>query len=285
MVTKHTAFQSHVRHETLRHVFEKPFAIMGIVNVTPDSFYDGGKFFSIDGALDHACRLAAQGADVLDIGGQSTRPGARAIDAEEECGRIIPVIEALAKKVAVPISVDTFSSAVAGRALSAGARWVNDISAGRFDPKMPILVAEKRCPVILMHSRKAPDTMQIDPRYADVIAEVKQELSVQTDMFLKAGVRRENIILDPGIGFAKRQEDNLLLLARIRELVMAGYPVCVGTSRKSFIGQITGARPESRLSGSLASIAPAFEAGVRLFRVHDVEETLQFLRVLHAVNM
>ncbi|MGB7567994.1 MAG: dihydropteroate synthase, partial [Chitinivibrionales bacterium] len=223
--------------------------------------------------------------DVLDVCGQSTRPGAAAVDAEEECGRVIPVIEALAKEVAVPISVDTFSSAVAGRALSAGARWVNDISAGRFDPNMPVLVAEKQCPVILMHSRKAPDTMQIDPSYADVIAEVKQELSVQTDLFLKAGVLRENIILDPGIGFAKRQEDNLLLLARIREFVMAGYPVCVGTSRKSFIGRITGARPESRLSGSLASIVPAFEAGVRLFRVHDVEETLQFLRVLHAVNM
>ena len=182
----------------------------------------GESFFQSTRALDHACRLAAQGADVLDIGGQSTRPGARAIDAEEECGRVIPVIEALAKKVAVPISVDTFSSAVADRALSAGARWVNDISAGRFDPNMPVLVAEKQCPVILMHSRKAPDTMQIDPCYADVIAEVKQELSVQTDMFLKAGVRRENIILDPGIGFAKRKEDNLFLLAQIKEL--AAWP-------------------------------------------------------------
>ena len=169
--------------------------------------------------------------------------------------------------------------------MSAGARWVNDISAGRFDPNMPVLVAEKQCPVILMHSRKAPDTMQIDPCYADVIAEVKKELSVQTDMFLKAGVRRENIILDPGIGFAKRKEDNLFLLAQIKELAACGYPVCVGTSRKSFIGRITGARPESRLSGSLASIVPAFEAGVRLFRVHDVEETLQFLQILRAVNM
>jgi dihydropteroate synthase len=285
MVTIHTASSKNARHETLRNVLEKPFAIMGIVNVTPDSFYDGGKFFTIDGAIDHACRLAGQGADVLDIGGQSTRPGAKAIDAEEECRRIIPVIEAVARKVAVPISVDTFSSIVADRALSAGASWINDISAGRFDPNMPFLVAQKQCPVILMHSRKTPDTMQLDPLYADVVAEIKQELSVRTDVYLQAGTSGENIILDPGIGFAKRKEDNLVLLARIRELVMAGYPVCVGTSRKSFIGHSTGAQPEKRLPGSLASIVPAFEAGVRLFRVHDVEETIQFLQVLHAVKM
>lgn len=256
---------------------------MGIVNVTPDSFYDGGKFFSIDRALDHACRLIEQGADVLDIGGQSTRPGARAIDGEDECRRIIPVIEAVAKNFTVPISVDTFSSFVAGRALNAGACWINDVSAGRFDQEMPSLAAERQCPVILMHSRKAPDTMHINPFYADVIAEVKQELSIQIDVFLKAGVRKENVVLDPGIGFAKRKEDNLLLLARIKELASMGYPVCLGTSRKSFIGDITGARPESRLYGSLASIVPAFEAGVRLFRVHDVEETVQFLQVLHSV--
>jgi dihydropteroate synthase len=283
MVTIHTASSKHARHETLRDVLEKPFAIIGIVNVTPDSFYDGGKFFTADRAIDHACRLAEQGADILDIGGQSTRPGARAIDAEEECRRVVPVIEAVAKKIAVPISVDTFNSVVADRALNAGASWINDVSSGRFDENMPFLVAEKQCPVILMHGRKAPDTMQINPFYADVVAEVKEELAVRTDVFLKAGVMRENIILDPGIGFAKRKEDNLVLLARIKEFVMAGYPVCVGTSRTSFIGLLTGARPESRLSGSLASIVPAFEAGVRLFRVHDVEETVQFLRVLHSV--
>ena len=286
MVTIHIASSKHARHETLRHVLEKPFAIMGIVNVTPDSFYDGGKFFAVDRALDHACRLAGQGADVLDIGGQSTRPGSKAVDAEEQCRRILPVIEAVAKKVAVPMSVDTTSSVVAERALSAGACWINDISAGRFDPNMPFLVAKKQCPVILMHSRKAPDTMQLDPLYADVVAEVKIELADRADAFLKAGTSGENIILDPGIGFAKRKEDNLVLLARIKELVMSGFPVCLGTSRKSFIGHITGAAgPDTRLAGSLASIVPAFEAGVRLFRVHDVEETVQFLQVLHAVKM
>lgn len=284
MVTIHTASSKHARHETLRYVLEKPFAIMGIVNVTPDSFYDGGKFFAVDRALDHACRLAGQGADVLDIGGQSTRPGAKAVDAEEQCRRILPVIEAVAKKVAVPMSVDTTSSVVAERALSAGACWINDISAGRFDPNMPFLVAKKQCPVILMHSRKAPETMQLDPLYADVVAEVKMELADRADVFLKAGTSGENIILDPGIGFAKRKEDNLVLLARIKELVMVGYSVCVGTSRKSFIGHSTGAQPGKRLPGSLAGIVPAFEAGVRLFRVHDVEETVQFLQVLHAVK-
>jgi dihydropteroate synthase len=285
MVTIHIASSKHARHETLRHVLEKPFAIMGIVNVTPDSFYDGGKFFAVDRALDHACRLAGQGADVLDIGGQSTRPGSKAVDAEEQCRRILPVIEAVAKKVAVPMSVDTTSSVVAERALSAGACWINDISAGRFDPNMPFLVAKKQCPVILMHSRKAPETMQLDPLYADVVAEVKMELADRADVFLKAGTSGENIILDPGIGFAKRKEDNLVLLARIKELVMVGYSVCVGTSRKSFIGHSTGAQPGKRLPGSLAGIVPAFEAGVRLFRVHDVEETVQFLQVLHAVKM
>jgi dihydropteroate synthase len=284
MVTIHTASSKHARHETLRYVLEKPFAIMGIVNVTPDSFYDGGKFFAVDSAIDHACRLAGQGADVLDIGGQSTRPGAKAVDAEEQCRRILPVIEAVAKKVAVPMSVDTTSSVVAERALSAGACWINDISAGRFDPNMPFLVAKKQCPVILMHSRKAPETMQLDPLYADVVAEVKMELADRADVFLKAGTSGENIILDPGIGFAKRKEDNLVLLARIKELVMVGYSVCVGTSRKSFIGHSTGAQPGKRLPGSLAGIVPAFEAGVRLFRVHDVEETVQFLQVLHAVK-
>jgi len=284
MVTIHTASSKHARHETLRYVLEKPFAIMGIVNVTPDSFYDGGKFFAVDSAIDHACRLAGQGADVLDIGGQSTRPGAKAVDAEEQCRRILPVIEAVAKKVAVPMSVDTTSSVVAERALSAGACWINDISAGRFDPNMPFLVAKKQCPVILMHSRKAPETMQLDPLYADVVAEVKMELADRADVFLKAGTSGENIILDPGIGFAKRKEDNLVLLARIKELVMVGYSVCVGTSRKSFIGHSIGAQPGKRLPGSLAGIVPAFEAGVRLFRVHDVEETVQFLQVLHAVK-
>jgi dihydropteroate synthase len=284
MVTIYTASQNHTRHETLRDVLEKPFAIMGIVNVTPDSFYDGGKFFSADRAIDHALRLAGQGADVLDIGGQSTRPGALPVVVEEECRRIIPVIEAVARKVGVPISVDTYSSVVAERALDAGASWINDISAGRFDANMPLLVAQKQCPVILMHSRKAPGTMQLSPFYADVITEVKQELADRADVFLKAGVNGENIILDPGIGFAKRKEHNLLLLSQIKELIMSGYPLCLGTSRKSFIGHSTGARPDKRLPGSLASIVPAFEAGVRLFRVHDVEETLQFLQVLHSVS-
>lgn len=267
----------------LENIIHNPFAVMGIVNVTPDSFFDGGGYFSVSLAIDHACRLADQGADIIDIGGQSTRPGAALIDWQEECGRIAPVIEALAKKVAAPISVDTFNSRTAAAALDAGARIINDISAGRLDHDMPAFAARRKCPIILMHSRLSPATMQDNPVYSDVVAEVKSELLASVDLFLRAGVDADNIVIDPGIGFAKRFEDNRALLCHIGELVETGYPVCVGTSRKAFIGRLTGKGPEGRLAGSLASITPAFYAGAKIFRVHDVEETTQFLTVLHAL--
>jgi len=273
------------RHPTLQTVIEKPFAIMGIVNVTPDSFFDGGNYFSIDLAVEHALALAAQGAGVIDVGGQSTRPGALAVSAEKECERIAPVIEELSKKTGVIISVDTFHATVAEKALDRGAHWVNDVSSGRFDCDMPFLIAEKRCPVILMHGRKTPQTMQSDPYYGDVIAEVKRELEERIEAFKKAGVSRENIIIDPGIGFAKRLQDNLALLSHCKELTALGFPVCLGTSRKSFIGHITGEPAIDRLEGSLASIAPAFEAGVKIFRVHDVKATKSFLDVLFAIKV
>jgi dihydropteroate synthase len=257
---------------------------MGIVNVTPDSFSDGGAYFSAEKAVEHAIRLTKEGAHIVDIGGQSTRPGAAFVDATEECRRVIPVIENIVKKIGTPISVDTFNAAVARRAFDAGASWINDISAGRFDPAMPALIAEKGCPIILMHSRETPGAMQDHPSYNDVVAEVKKELRQRIDLFLAAGVRAENIIIDPGIGFAKRFEDNSTLLGRMDELVAMGHPVCLGASRKSFIGHITGKDPGHRLAGSLAAIAPAFHAGVKIFRVHDVEETVEFLKVLHAIR-
>jgi dihydropteroate synthase len=265
-------------------VLEKPFAVMGVVNVTPDSFYDGGKHDTAAGAVDHARQLAAEGADILDIGGESTRPGARPVSEDEECRRILPVVAALAREGAVPVSVDTTKAAVARRALDAGATMINDISAGRFDAGMPRLAAERACTVVLMHSRETPATMQSSPPYGDVVAEVKKELLERAGAFAAAGVRRENIILDPGIGFAKRLEDNLRLLQRLDELVALGYPVCVGASRKSFVGAVTGRGTEERLYGSLAAAAAARHRGARLFRVHDVKETLDVLKVLDAIN-
>ena len=265
-------------------VLEKPFAVMGVVNVTPDSFYDGGKHATAAGAADHARQLATEGADILDIGGESTRPGAQPVSEDEECRRVLPVIAALARDCGLPISVDTTKAAVARRALDAGATWINDVSAGRFDPGMARLAAERACPVVLMHSRETPATMQSSPSYGDVVAEVKQELLERAGVFAAAGVLGENIILDPGIGFAKRLEDNLRLLRQLDVLVALGYPVCVGASRKSFVGALTGRDKEERLWGSLAAVAAARHKGARLFRVHDVKETLDVIKVLDAIN-
>ena len=268
---------------SLRSILAKPFALMGIVNITPDSFYDGGAHFAAGDSITHARRLIEQGADVIDIGGESSRPGAAPVPAEEECRRILPVIENLAGGP-VPISVDTTKASVAGRALDAGASWINDISAGRFDPAMAPLAARRKCPVILMHSRRTPETMQEDPSYADVVAEVKQELMGQVRLFLAAGVDEKDIVLDPGIGFAKRFEDNIEILNRIQELTGLGFPLLLGTSRKSTIGRITGKQVQDRLAGSLGSVASAFARGVTFFRVHDVEETRDLLTVMSVID-
>jgi len=265
-------------------VLLKPYAVMGIVNVTPDSFYDGGRFASPGAAVEHARKLSAEGADILDVGGESTRPGARPVGADEERARILPVIEALARDAQVPVSVDTTKAAVARAALDAGASWINDVSAGRFDPEMSLLAAQRACPVVLMHSRETPATMQSKPHYGDVVAEVRQELLARADAFIAAGVLRENIVLDPGIGFAKRLEDNLRLLGHLSELVSLGHPVCVGASRKSFVGLVTGRDKEERLWGSLAATAAARYGGARVFRVHDVKETVDVLKVLDAIK-
>jgi dihydropteroate synthase len=264
-------------------MLKKPFVIMGIVNVTPDSFFDGGKYFSVSRAVDRACQLADQGADILDIGGQSTRPGAEDLDWEKESERIAPVIEAVSKAVKAPISVDTYHAQTAASALQAGAGMINDVSAGRLDPAMADFAANRGVPVILMHSRENPATMQSNPFYSDVVAEVTSELLQSVRRFLDAGVKSENIIIDPGIGFAKRFEDNIALLTGMDGLIATSYPVCVGVSRKSFIGRVSGKGPQSRLFGSLASIVPAFKAGAKIFRVHDVEETVQFLSMLHVL--
>jgi dihydropteroate synthase len=265
-------------------ITKRRFTVVGIVNVTPDSFFEGGRYFSTESAVDHGLSLVGDGADMLDIGGESTRPGAPPVSADEEIRRVLPVIKELARSAGVPLSVDTTKAVVAQAALDAGASWVNDIGAGRFDPAMPGVVARNRCPVILMHSRETPATMQRNPSYKDVVAEVKQELLSCAEAFTGAGVEKENIVLDPGIGFGKRLEDNLTLLSRLCDIALLGYPVCVGASRKSFIGQITGRESSDRLAGSLAGVAAAFYGGATLFRVHDVRETADMLRVLEAIQ-
>lgn len=253
---------------------------MGILNVTPDSFYDGGSYFSVDAAKNHALQLIDEGADILDIGGCSTRPGSDPVDPVEEISRVIPVIKALRSEISVPISIDTTSSITARAALDAGASWVNDVSAGRFDNKMPELLAEYQCNVILMHSRGNPKTMQISPHYENVVHEVQTELKGSVDLFLKAGVNAESIVLDPGIGFAKNFDHNEELIRKIDILLGGGYPILLAASRKAFIGNITGKKVEDRLAGSLGVVAAAFEKGVTFFRVHDVAATRDLLLVL-----
>lgn len=274
----------HTRHPTLTAVLGKPFAVMGIVNVTPDSFYDGGRRADAGPAVEHGLRLAEQGADILDIGGESTRPGAAAVSADDECRRVLPVLDALAARVSVPISIDTTKAEVAQRALEAGASWINDVSAGRFDAAMAGVAGRRGCPVVLMHSRKTPATMQQEPYYSDVVAEVRAELMQSVQRFVSGGVARENIVLDPGIGFAKRLEDNLALLSHLDRLMDLGFPLLIGTSRKSFIGRITGKPVDERLWGTLGSVAAAFERGARMFRVHDVAETRDLLSVCWAIS-
>jgi len=265
-------------------VLNRPYALMGIVNVTPDSFYDGGRYASADTAVEHGILLAAEGADILDIGGASSRPGARAVPPEEEAGRVVPVVRRLARQFKGPISVDTTRVSVARRAIAAGATWINDISAGRDDPLMPKFAAENGCTVVLMHLRGTPATMQGLCGYGDVVADVKRELMASVRAFIKAGVEKEQVVIDPGIGFAKTAEQNLALLRHVDVFVKTGHTVLVGTSRKSFIGICTGREAEERLWGTLGSVGAAFLRGARIFRVHDVAATKDFLTVFSGIE-
>ena len=271
-------------HPSMEILGKKPFTIMGIVNVTPDSFYDGGNYSTFDSALTHALKLIKEGADILDIGGESSRPGARSVSINEERERVLPLIKALRNETDIPISTDTTKSIIAQEALLSGATWINDISAGRFDPDMAIVAAKFQCPVVLMHSRKRPVDMQNNPEYKSVVEDVVRELNDSINLFLENGVSRNNIIIDPGIGFAKRFEDNITLLNRLDSLLHLGFPVLIGTSRKSFIGHITGKDASHRLSGTLGSIAASYLHGASFFRVHDVDETKDLLRVLTSIE-
>jgi dihydropteroate synthase len=247
------------------------FRIMGVVNVTPDSFSDGGAFLDRDAAVRHGLRLAFEGADLLDIGGESTRPGADPVPEREERERVIPVIEGIrAESDAVRISIDTSKAAVAAAALDAGADYVNDVTALRGDPEMAALVAERGVDVCLMHMLGTPRTMQSEARYDDVVADVKAFLSARIEAATAAGIALERIEVDPGIGFAKTTDHNLELLDRLRELTTLGRPIVLGTSRKSFLGRITGRETAERVPATLATVVMGYERGAEVFRVHDV---------------
>jgi dihydropteroate synthase len=253
--------------------------VMGVVNVTPDSFSDGGRYLSAERAIAHALELVAAGADILDIGGESTRPGAASIDAETELGRVLPVIEALAARTSAPISIDTRSAVVMRRAAAAGARILNDVSALTHDPAALAAAAETGLPVILMHAQGDPRTMQADPRYDDVVLDVYDALEVRVLACERAGIPRERLVVDPGIGFGKTLAHNLALLGSLSILHGLGCPILLGASRKSFIGHLTGADATQRLPGSLAAALLGVAQGVQIVRVHDVAETRQALAV------
>ena len=246
--------------------------IMGILNVTPDSFSDGGRFLSPDAAVKRALIMEKEGADIIDVGGESSRPGAEPVPVEEELRRVIPVLERLRGKLRIPISIDTTKAEVAEAALRAGASIVNDISALRFDPAMASVVAEFGAGLVLMHMLGTPKTMQQDPHYEDVVREVREFLAERALYAQSQGIPREAIAVDPGIGFGKTVEHNLELLRRLPELVELGFPVLVGPSRKSFIGAILGLGVEERLEGTLVACAVAVVRGADILRVHDVRE-------------
>jgi dihydropteroate synthase len=259
--------------------------VMGIVNVTPDSFSDGGFFLDSGAAIAHGRRLAAEGAEILDVGGESTRPGAAGVSAAEELERVGPVVEALAGDdgPGVAVSIDTSKAAVAEVALDAGAEIVNDVTALRADPELAGLCAERGCGLVLMHMLGTPRTMQRDPRYDDVIEDVKAFLAERIEAAVAAGVAEQRIWIDPGIGFGKTVAHNLELLRRLGELRELGRPIVVGTSRKTFIGKLTGREVHERLGGTVASNVLALVAGADVFRVHDVLEARQSLAVAEAI--
>ncbi len=257
--------------------------IMGILNRTPDSFSDGGRFTALDRAIEAAESMVEAGADLIDIGGESTRPGAESVDAAEECDRVLPLVREIARRFDVPVSVDTTKSDVARRALDAGARILNDVSALTDDPTMAQVAAESGAPLILMHRQGVPRTMQDDPRYDDVIGDICRSLRQSLFAATRAGVSRESIVLDPGIGFGKTLEHNVEIFRALDELHSLGRPLLVGASRKRFLGALTGASADGRDAATGATVAACVHSGVSIVRVHDVESARQIARVTEAL--
>ena len=261
--------------------------LMGILNVTPDSFSDGGQYNNPEAALNHARRMLDEGADIIDIGGESTRPGAGRVPPDEQIKRVVPIIKQLQQEIppGIPLSIDTTSTVVAGAALDNGASIINDVSAGRNDPRMFKLIAAAKVPCILMHMQGTPDMMQDNPQYDDVVVEIKSFLLERAAAAQKVGVSKENIVIDPGIGFGKSKQDNLDIIMNLDSFTGSGYPVLLGASRKRFMGSICHIESYSELVGaSCATTALGVFAGVGIFRVHDVKENRQALDVAYALR-
>jgi dihydropteroate synthase len=257
--------------------------VMGVLNVTPDSFSDGGRFLDKDKAIEHGVKMAADGAAIIDVGPESTRPGAKAVAINEQIRRAIPVIKELVKKINIPISIDTYNPEVAEAALDAGATMINDITA-LADDRIAALAAERKVPVVLMHMQGVPGTMQTKPKYKDVVAEVLEFLLQRAEKAQRFGIPKERIFIDPGIGFGKTVEHNILLLKNVDKFVSSGYRVLAGTSRKSFIGKITGREnPAERIFGTAATVALSLAAGVSIVRVHDVAEMIDVIKTTNAI--
>jgi len=257
---------------------------MGILNVTPDSFSDGGLHFRTNDAVGHGLRMANEGADIIDVGGESTRPFSDPMLLEEELKRVLPVIRALSRELAIPISIDTYKSGVARQALMAGATMVNDISALRFDPAMGSLVSEAGVPVVLMHMKGTPKNMQANPAYEDLLGEILGFLRQAVEQAVEIGIKRDLIIIDPGIGFGKSFDDNLRIIKELHRFSHLGQPILVGTSNKSFIGHVLDLPVESRETGTLATIAASVMNGANIIRAHNVRAAKETVTMIDAIK-
>lgn len=261
---------------------KRPY-IMGILNVAPDSFSDGGVYLNIKNALDHAKRMAAEGVDIIDVGGESSRPGAEPVSLKEELKRVIPVIKSISKETDVPISIDTYKAEVAREAIEAGASIINDISGLRFDPKMAGVAAKADVPVVIMHMKGTPRNMQKRPVYKDVVKEILAFFRERISFAINNGIRKSNIIVDPGIGFGKTVRHNLELINRLSEFRAIGAPILLGPSRKSFIGKILNATVDKRLEGTAAAVAIGIANGANILRVHDVKAMADVAKIADAI--
>lgn len=289
----------HDLRETLRNIFKTLFTLrspqrtlnlgertllMGVLNITPDSFSDGGLFFDRDKAIAHGLKMAEEGADIIDVGGESTRPGSRPLGLEEELRRVLPVVEGLTKEVKIPVSIDTYKSEVARRAIDAGAEIINDISGLHFDPELASVAAGANVPIVLMHIRGTPETMQKEVHYDSLFSEIIKSLRESIRRAESAGVDPEQIVIDPGIGFGKTLQNNLLLIKHLSEFRIFGKPLLIGTSRKSFIGKILETHPDERLEGTLSSIAISVLNGAHIIRAHDVLQAKRAIVVADAIR-
>ena len=258
--------------------------VMGILNVTPDSFSDGGLYLEKEKAIAHGIAMGREGADIIDVGGESTRPYSKKISVDEEMDRVIPVIEALRQELNIPICIDTYKSEIAKMAIKAGASMINDISAFRFDPDLISVVRESGVPVILMHMKGTPDNMQDNPTYDDLIGEILDFLNRAVDRALNGGIRKDMIIIDPGIGFGKTFDQNLKIINELAKFHSLGSPILLGTSRKAFIGHILGKEAQDRDTGTMATISAGVMNGAHIVRVHDVKKGVETVKVMDAIK-